>query len=358
MFMFISFSTHAWRETGHFAVCDIAYKNLTKTAKAKVDEIMQGENFVYNCIWPDLVRYSKQWRHTKTWHFLNLEDQHAKLDLNKPGIGYLNSNLLSEKGDILRGILLAQKVLQTKFDCKKAKGCKSQLDNLRFLAHLVADIHQPIHLGRKSDRGGNKAEVSWFGDRDHAYSNTFKAKLAKGQVCGDQITVRRKYKYKTYFHPLLKQLCVATATYSSKISLHKVWDLHFIDKLLADKGLGQEENASPYSYKEYAQYITKGLLVDTISKWQNSSIVDWAQESLGLRAQMYDFTRADLSGEYYRKNIEVINSRLAQAGYRLAATLNRLFDKTVRDHKQNQYLAEQEQKLSRAIRQMLDNPSK
>jgi hypothetical protein len=34
---------------------------------------------------------------------------------------------------------------------------------LRLLIHIVGDIHQPLHVGREEDRGGNKIKVIWFG---------------------------------------------------------------------------------------------------------------------------------------------------------------------------------------------------
>jgi hypothetical protein len=46
----------AWRETGHFAVCEIAYRNLTPAAKKAVDEMMNGQEFPTSCTWPDMVR--------------------------------------------------------------------------------------------------------------------------------------------------------------------------------------------------------------------------------------------------------------------------------------------------------------
>ena len=33
---------------------------------------------------------------------------------------------------------------------------------LRFIVHLVGDIHQPLHVGDNHDRGGNDTQVRWF----------------------------------------------------------------------------------------------------------------------------------------------------------------------------------------------------
>ena len=36
---------------------------------------------------------------------------------------------------------------------------------LRFVVHLVGDLHQPLHVGKCCDKGGNDVKVKWFGKR-------------------------------------------------------------------------------------------------------------------------------------------------------------------------------------------------
>lgn len=45
---------------------------------------------------------------------------------------------------------------------KKNLPAKDKLLYLRLLIHLVGDIHQPLHVGRPEDRGGNQIKVLWF----------------------------------------------------------------------------------------------------------------------------------------------------------------------------------------------------
>src|SRR6185436_16787133 len=40
---------------------------------------------------------------------------------------------------------------------------KQEKESLRMLIHLVGDIHQPLHVGRPGDRGGNDVKLKWFG---------------------------------------------------------------------------------------------------------------------------------------------------------------------------------------------------
>ena len=52
--------------------------------------------------------------------------------------------------------------------CKNLKDSNISLEDkafyLRFLVHFVGDIHQPLHVGRAEDRGGNDIKVKWFGN--------------------------------------------------------------------------------------------------------------------------------------------------------------------------------------------------
>ena len=67
--------------------------------------------------------------------------------------------LKSSKGDIVQAIKLCKIKLKSNDTSIEEKAF-----HLRFLVHLVGDIHQPLHVGRSEDRGGNNIKVKWFGD--------------------------------------------------------------------------------------------------------------------------------------------------------------------------------------------------
>ena len=41
---------------------------------------------------------------------------------------------------------------------------------LRFLVHFIGDLHQPLHVGREADQGGNKIKVTWFDKETNLHS--------------------------------------------------------------------------------------------------------------------------------------------------------------------------------------------
>ncbi|HUP42959.1 MAG TPA: S1/P1 nuclease, partial [Thermoanaerobaculia bacterium] len=47
---------------------------------------------------------------------------------------------------------------------------EDRVQALRFLVHFVGDVHQPLHVGRRADRGGNEILVLWFGEPTNLHS--------------------------------------------------------------------------------------------------------------------------------------------------------------------------------------------
>lgn len=95
-------------------------------------------------------------------------------------------------------------------------------------------------------------------------------------------------------------------------NLHRVWDSGIIDQ-------------QKFSYSEYADWINH---VDKaqIKTWQSANVRQWAQESMSLRAQVYDIPEnKKLSWRYNYDNIETVNLRLLQAGVRLASVLESIY---------------------------------
>jgi hypothetical protein len=53
---------------------------------------------------------------------------------------------------------------------KKATTKTNKLLYLRMLIHIVEDVHQPLHTGHLSDKGGNDVKVQWFGKESNLHS--------------------------------------------------------------------------------------------------------------------------------------------------------------------------------------------
>jgi hypothetical protein len=53
---------------------------------------------------------------------------------------------------------------------ERLKSNQSDAEALKFLVHLVGDLHQPMHLGRSDDKGGNRVEMNWFGKKTNVHA--------------------------------------------------------------------------------------------------------------------------------------------------------------------------------------------
>lgn len=147
--LWISLSAVAFDGLGHRVVAVIAYQNLTDKARSQVDAVLGKRGIIYESTWADEIRSDKKYDYSHVWHYQNLRDSLTVQDL----------------GELLAGPAAEGEHLFYAIDLMKSrlKKNKSDAEALKFLVHFVGDLHQPMHLGRKEDLGGNKVDTKWFG---------------------------------------------------------------------------------------------------------------------------------------------------------------------------------------------------
>lgn len=252
----------AWGKTGHRVVAAIADTQLSGLARAHIEEILgRGESLDEAANWPDEMRSAPSafWQKTSTpWHYVTLN-----------GIIYDHA---PPEGDALAALDHFKAVLQDRTSSLADK----QLA-LRFIVHLVGDLHQPLHVGKCCDKGGNDVKVSFFG---------------------------------------------------KPTNLHAVWD----SQLVEDEQL---------SFTELAAKLERHISNDQVISWWDINPRDWISESAEIRDTLYprvptpaaqpkgkkrkEAPLPDLSYAYVYKFKPVAEQRLSQAGVRLAAYLNALY---------------------------------
>lgn len=257
----LSSPAYAWGKTGHRVVAAIAQTQLSGIARANIEQILgHGENLVDAANWPDEMRSApgEFWQKTATpWHYVTLNGQ--VYDHAPP------------EGDALEALARFTGILRN----PTASLADRQMA-LRFVVHLVGDLHQPLHVGKCCDRGGNDVKVSWFG------------------------------------HPS---------------NLHSVWDSQLVD----DEQL---------SFSELADKLERHMSSQDVIRWGDINPRDWVSESAEIRDTLYPLPPKpvpgeeaksaqaavpDLSYSYAYRFKPVMEQRLSQAGVRLAAYLNAIF---------------------------------
>src|SRR6476659_3835490 len=254
----------AWGKTGHRVVAAIADTQLSGLSRANVEEILgPGESLDEAANWPDEMRSAPGdfWRKTATpWHYVTLN-----------GVIYDHA---PREGDALEALKHFSMVLK---DPNASR--EDRQTALRLIVQLYGDLHQPLHVGKCCDKGGNDVKVTWFG---------------------------------------------------KPTNLHAVWDSQIVD----DEQL---------SFTELAAKLERHLSPQDVVKWWDINPRDWISESAEIRDTLYPTARdlpklpkgkklkkgqpvlPDLSYFYVYKFTPVMERRLSQGGVRLAAYLNAIF---------------------------------
>ncbi len=131
---------------------------------------------------------------------------------------------------------------------------------LRFLIHFIGDLHQPLHVADRDDRGGNDTQVQLLG---------------RGT------------------------------------NLHRVWDGELIERSGTDTS-------------RYYAHLQEEMSSLDLTSFERGSVVDWAMEGHRVAAESaYRFPRnRQLGPAYVEANLPVVDLALIKAGVRLAKLLN------------------------------------
>lgn len=146
------FKADAWGKSGHRIVGELAQNHMTETTIEAVEALLDGDKIPEVGTWADEMRSdpSHFWQKVSPkWHYINVNE-----------ISDFHPEHYSHKDDVkdaYTGIRKAADVLKD-----PASSLKDKKFYLRFLIHLVADIHQPLHVGRAEDKGGNAIKVKFF----------------------------------------------------------------------------------------------------------------------------------------------------------------------------------------------------
>ena len=152
----------AWGADGHRLICAMAEAKLTPEAKSMLSETLRMGKFLDNnadedfpeaCLWPDKARHTTH-KGSYEEHFINVPKSEDSVDFARD-CAALNCVATA----IQRNLVYLSRDAQG----KREKARKAAA--LRFLAHFVGDLHQPLHVGNGEDWGGNKIRVNWYGKK-------------------------------------------------------------------------------------------------------------------------------------------------------------------------------------------------
>jgi hypothetical protein len=137
-------ATFAWGNRGHALVAEVAFHYLDEATKKNVMQYLDGMTIEEAANWMDAIKSDHANDYMKPYHYIDFEKGSKEEPAGDNIVTVLNGTLksLDEKQNLSREEI-KQRIL--------------------FLFHLIGDIHQPLHVGYPSDKGGNKVQVSFFG---------------------------------------------------------------------------------------------------------------------------------------------------------------------------------------------------
>lgn len=248
----------AWGTLGHQSVALIAEAYLRPEIKEKVTQILRGKRLADVAMDADLLRDRPEFAPTKDYHFQNLDFYF--LEPYKKQVMLDRSQGKKYKIGAVEAILKAQSDLASPRANEKDRELA-----LKFLTHFVADLHQPMHTGLKSQYGGNGLDIRWDGNSKN---------------------------------------------------LHQVWDSEIISDDLQDKIPTRTAQAWKYARvviaEEHATVSELGLNPE-----------DWFLESLTIQKQAIQTYKGKSQLAYQKWATPIVERRIYLAGRRLAEVINK-----------------------------------
>lgn len=170
MLFLSSIHVFAWGLTGHRVIAEIAERHLSHRAKSQIKKLFGEEPMAYWANYPDFLKSDSTgiWKQADVWHYVNIVPQSNFGDFEKNLKAQTGPNLYTQC-NVLAATLRDRKIPLA--DRKNA---------LIFLVHLLGDSSQPMHTGRAEDLGGNKIEVTYFGEKANLHS-VWDSKLVDSQ---------------------------------------------------------------------------------------------------------------------------------------------------------------------------------
>jgi hypothetical protein len=140
-------SALAWGAQGHQVVAKLAQAQLSAPARREVDRLLAlepGETLASISTWADERRNPT----TAAWHYLNFPRDTCTYDRERD----------CPDGQCVVGAIEKQTAV-----LRSNAPDERRLAALKYLVHLVADVHQPLHGGYRDDKGGNTYQVQALG---------------------------------------------------------------------------------------------------------------------------------------------------------------------------------------------------
>lgn len=163
-----------WSGFVHELVAELAERQLSASARAGALDLLAGEadHLAEVAAWADQVRDQPGYRWSAPLHYVNFP--RGQCDY-QPARDCAGGSCVVAALERFRGELADEGLPRVR-----------RAEALKFLIHLVADIHQPLHCGSQHDRGGNTHQLNVEGEGSNLHRVWDYSMLARGGRDRDQ----------------------------------------------------------------------------------------------------------------------------------------------------------------------------
>ncbi|MFT5713084.1 MAG: hypothetical protein ACI9DQ_001495 [Glaciecola sp.] len=204
---------HAWGQTGHRITAAIAEQYLTDEAKDAIKQLLPNESLAEASTYADEMRSNPDefWqKEARPYHYVTVPKGKHYHDVGAP-----------EEGDAFTALQKFSKIVKD-----GTAPLKERQRALRFIVHIIGDLHQPLHAGNGTDKGGNDVDLEFFWE---------------------------------------------------KSNLHRVWDSGLIDR-------------RKLSYTEWTNWLSEKITPEQVASWTTIDPLVYIAESAVIRDTIYPET--------------------------------------------------------------------
>ncbi len=142
----------AWGKKGHGLVAEVAFTYLDANTKKVVLDYLDGMSIEDAANWMDQIKSDKKYDNMQPYHYVNFEKGAKVIDMHSDNIiSILNLTIAELKNN--KGL--------TKEETKT---------KILILFHLIGDLHQPLHVGYATDKGGNGMKIQFNDKKTNLHS--------------------------------------------------------------------------------------------------------------------------------------------------------------------------------------------
>lgn len=271
IFIFGSLLFHSvltWGPIGHSTIAEIAQQLISPSTNEVIKPILKkyDGNMSQAANWADQVRILPEFKWSEPVHFINTPDWNCSYVRERDCF-----NDQKQYGFCVDGAIQNYTYILHTRTCKTDPTLIE--DALKFMIHFYGDIHQPLHCGFSSDRGGNTIKGHYF---------------------------------------------------KKSTNLHAIWDSEIIETRISSDFGG--------NVWRWQQFLLEQI-PKTWLGWKPDSEL-WGEDSVSLACK-YSYVQSDgitkiaqdfeLGDSYYFRNIKIIEKQIIKAAVRLKNDLDVIF---------------------------------